>query len=414
MNYDELYIQQLVRHYCTARELQYSVVYGHYLNLEQINEYYQHVDNLEDGYLDSLIRLNLKTFNSKGIFFSRCNELSQSLINFLDLLRDDLKENNPPLAIKNMSEINRSRIYSEVEGSLNIEQVPTTRRRFDELVVKDAKPQNKNDRIIKNMANAIEFVLKKPDFNKENLYKLYNILSEQSLDYDHKLKDGDYYRYDDVYVDDYKGCPVNQLEECMNSLFAFVNSNLKVEGFLKFYLPHIVHYYILYIHPYFDFNGRTARMVSLWVYLLTNNYPYPPFISDAINQTKDQYYASLIESRDSHNDLTYFFLYILDTSITYYLVYKNVDYIASSLKNKGIILTNTEKDYIKRILVCEKGPFSYTDFTNWNHIQITKQGAFKILNRFVTYGILKEVESPNNKKLFILNKASLLYSKKSS
>ena len=414
MNYDELYIQQLVRHYCTARELQYSVVYGHYLNLEQINEYYQHVDNLEDGYLDSLIRLNLKTFNSKGIFFSRCNELSQSLINFLDLLRDDLKENNPPLAIKNMSEINRSRIYSEVEGSLNIEQVPTTRRRFDELVVKDAKPQNKNDRIIKNMANAIEFVLKKPDFNKENLYKLYNILSEQSLDYDHKLKDGDYYRYDDVYVDDYKGCPVNQLEECMKSLFAFVNSNLKVEGFLKFYLPHIVHYYILYIHPYFDFNGRTARMVSLWIYLLTNNYPYPPFISDAINQTKDQYYASLIESRDSHNDLTYFLLYILDISISYYLAYKNVDYIASSLKNKGIILTNTEKDYIKRILVSEKGPFSYTDFTNWNHIQITKQGAFKILNRFVTYGILKEVESLNNKKLFILNKDSLLYLKTSS
>ena len=414
MNYDELYIQQLVRHYCTARELQYSVVYGHYLNLEQINEYYQHVDNLEDGYLDSLIRLNLKTFNSKGIFFSICNELSQSLINFLDLLRDDLKENNPPLAIKNMSEINRSRIYSEVEGSLNIEQVPTTRRRFDELVVKDAKPQNKNDRIIKNMANAIEFVLKKPDFNKENLYKLYNILSEQSLDYDHKLKDGDYYRYDDVYVDDYKGCPVNQLEECMKSLFAFVNSNLKVEGFLKFYLPHIVHYYILYIHPYFDFNGRTARMVSLWIYLLTNNYPYPPFISDVINQTKDQYYASLIESRDSHNDLTYFLLYILDISTTYYLAYKNVDYIASSLKNKGIILTNTEKDYIKRILVCEKGPFSYTDFTNWNHIQITKQGAFKILNRYVAYGILKEVESPNNKKLFILNKDSLLYLKKSS
>ena len=32
----------------------------------------------------------------------------------------------------------------------------------------------------------------------------------------------------------------------------------------------IVQYYILYIHPYFDFNGRTARMAFIWILYLNN------------------------------------------------------------------------------------------------------------------------------------------------
>jgi len=90
--------------------------------------------------------------------------------------------------------------------------------------------------------------------------------------------------------------------------------------------------------------------------------------------------------------------------VLYFLTYKNIENIDMILKNKGIVITNADKDYIKRILVSAKGPFQYTDFTSWNHIQITKQGALKILNRFVEYGVLQEAETTSNKKLFIVNK----------
>ncbi len=71
----------------------------------------------------------------------------------------------------------------------------------------------------------------------------------------------------------------------MDSLFAFVNENLKNPK-LKFFLPQLAHYYLLYVHPYFDYNGRTARMVSLWLYFLTGNV-YPSFISEGIDLKKD-------------------------------------------------------------------------------------------------------------------------------
>ncbi len=70
----------------------------------------------------------------------------------------------------------------------------------------------------------------------------------------------------------------------MDSLFAFVNENLKNPK-LKFFLPQLAHYYLLYVHPYFDYNGRTARMVSLWLYFLTGNV-YPSFISEGIDLKK--------------------------------------------------------------------------------------------------------------------------------
>ncbi len=411
MDYRNLYINQLNSHYCNARELQYNSVYNYLLDLNEINEFYDFIENTKETFSNSLIKLNLKTFNSKHIYFSRCIELSQSIANYCDLLIEDLRLDNISLAIRNMSEIIRSRIYSEVEGSLNIENVPTTRKRFDELVVEDKTPVTTNDKIIKNMAKAIEFILKKPPFTKENLFQLYSILSKDSLDYDDKLRDGDFYRYDKVYIDAYEGCPVEKIDECMDSLFEYINSNLKSQNYLSFLLPHIAHYYIVYIHPYFDFNGRTARMVSFWIYLLMKN-PFPPYISDAINQTKGKYYATLSESRNARNDLTYFLLYIMDISILYFLTYKNIEHIDSELKNKGIILSNLDKDYIKRILVSAKGNFMYTDFTSWNHIQITKQGAFKILNRFVEYGILNVVNASKNKKLFCVNTDKILYQKK--
>jgi len=407
MDYEDLFLQQLNNHYCSSKELQYSSKNNYFLSLKELNDYYTFKDNISDDYDKKFVKLNLKTFNSKNIYFSNCLELSQLFLNFNDLLNVDINYSEI-LSIKNMSEIYKSRIYSEVEGSLGVEDVPTTRKRFNELVIKGMMPENNNDQIIKNMANGIEFVLSKPEFNKDNLHKLYSILSYNSLDDNHRLKDEEYYRYDDVYIDKYEGCPVDEIDECMNSLFEFVNLNIKKNGIIQFYLPHIVHYYILYIHPYFDYNGRTARMVSLWIHLLLNNL-YPPFISDGINQTKNRYYKNLEESRNQHNDITFFLMYIMNVSINYYLTYLNIENISSKLKNNGITLTNLEKDYLKKILISESGAFTYKDFILWCRIDITKQGAFKALNKFVEYNVLEEIKTTNNKKLFKVKNENITY-----
>lgn len=55
-------------------------------------------------------------------------------------------------------------------------------------------------------------------------------------------------------------------------------------------------------------------------------------------------------------------IYILKTAISYILSYKDLEIVDQYVKNQGNILTETELNYVKKILVTYKGKFSYQDF----------------------------------------------------
>ncbi len=409
-DYKEIFDKMLKEKYFTSKELQYDNEVRIFMTPYDYHEFLSYKDNLiKKG--DNLInRLNLKSFNGGYIHFSNCVELLILQSSYLRILSEDSHNTNVPLSIRNMDDITRSRIYSEVEGTLNIESVPTTRKAIEELAIGKRDPKTLNDQIIKNMIEGVDFVNKLPEFNKDNLYVLYNILSKGCLSEENKLHDGDYYRYDSVEVDRYKGCPNDKIEECMDSLFDFVNEALKNKNSnIGYLLPHIVHYYIVYIHPYFDYNGRTARMASYWISLLTNGKLFPQIVSETINQTKSEYYNALSETRDANNDLTYFLIYLFKISIKCCLTYLNIENICFKLQDERITLTNTEKMYLKKILISSKGKFTYGDFIKWINVDMTKQGALKMLNGFVCYNILIAETSKSNQKIFSINDEMIKY-----
>lgn len=394
--------QQLTGEYFTAKELQYSTKAGLFLSPLEYQQYLAWIETSSFSH-DGITFLPLKTFNSKCIYFCFGNDLQSAIDTYFDLSVGDFSH-----ADDFSQRLEKSRIYSEIEGSVNIENVPTTTKRLKELLEEGAPAQNKNDTIIKNMKAGIDFVRQLPAFNRENLFHLYSLLSKDCLDQDDLLKPGDCYRYDGVEIDSYPGCPYHEIASCMDSLFTFVNQILSEpqnNRSLLTLLPHICHYYLLYIHPYFDFNGRTARMVSYWVYLLSGLQDFPPVISEAINQTKHQYYRAIENSRDAHNDITYFLLYLLRVANDYVITYQNLEALEKEAKNKGYILTETELNYMKKILISYGGAFTYVDFLKMAQVEMTKQGALKILNKLVDYGFLREVTSKSKVKLFDINQA---------
>jgi len=399
--------KQLSEEYYTAKELQYSNKAGTFLSPFEYKQFIDFKESLASFDGEFVTSLTLKAFNYKCIYYCLGNDLKSAIETYYSLSKDVSS-----IQDRFSSSFIESRIYSEIEGSLNVENVPTTRRRLKELLEENAPAKSKNDIIIKNMKSAIDFVNDLPDFNKENLFKLYSILSKDCLDKDDKLKPGDYYRYDSVEIDRYHGCPHSEIDECMNSLFNYVNKMLKEnkDSSLSAMLPQICHYYIIYIHPYFDYNGRTARMVSYWVYLLNGTHSFPPIISEAINQTKNKYYQAIENSRDSHNDLTYFLKYLFNIANDYVICYQNLEAIEKDLKGKGIILTDTEINYIKRTLVSYESPFTYTDFLKMINVTMSKQGALKILNKFVQYDLFIEKENKSKSKLFDINRKCFPYS----
>mgnify|MGYP003296361204 FL=1 len=69
-----------------------------------------------------------------------------------------------------------------------------------------------------------------------------------------------------------------------------------------------MHFYFVYIHPYFDINGRTSRTVAMW-YLLNNSiYPYIIF-NRGINF--DSTYDKTIRECKDRYEITKFLKYML-------------------------------------------------------------------------------------------------------
>lgn len=195
----------------------------------------------------------------------------------------------------------------------------------------------------------------------------------------------------------------------MNSLFDFVNNKQNIEKYGDL-IPHICHYYLVYVHPYFDYNGRTARMVSFWLTYINNFVAAPLFISEAINENKKAYYQALTDTRDANNDLTYFLGYIFETATKFSLVYKNLEGILKYLNKSGNFPSSTEKTYIKKILVHNSdGFFNAKAFIDYINNNITKQAALKMLNRFTDYGVLSCTVNKKGENIFKVNDELITY-----
>lgn len=395
--------------YHSINDLRYNQKVGVMLSKDEFNQFLSIKDQLIDEGFEYINALPLKTFNSKHCFYVNAPYLLETQNEYLRLFVSDYELNQISLFDRNIEDILTSRLFSEIEGTLNIENIPTTHRHIAEVSKKENLTEE-NDIIVKNMLNAIRFIInEKPAFNKENLLRLYNILSKDCLPEKLQIKDGFYYRDDKVYIGAFEGAPAEIVDECMDSLFAFVNDpeSIKVHDNL---LPYICHYYILYIHPYFDYNGRTARMVSFWLNYINNITFAPYFMSEAINENKNDYYRAITDTRNANNDLTYFLGYILETSIKYSFVYKNLEEMRNILSKTGDTLTSTEWVYVKKILVHNSEDyFNYKMFLTYIHATMTRQGALKILNNLHSYGILEKTTNRKGDIIFRFNQEFITY-----
>lgn len=399
----------LGENYYSVSDMRYNQKIGIMFSKDEFEQFLKIKDLLVEENPEYIRLLPLKAFNSKHCFYVKGLYLTREYTEYTSLLLSDYELNQKWLFSRNFENMLVSRLFSEVEGTLSIENVPTTQRRIAEIS-KSENPTEKNDIIIKNMLNAVKFIIsEKPEFNKENLRKLYDILSKNCLPDGLKIKDGAYYRDDKVYIGAYEGAEPQDIEACMDSLFAFANDpkNIKEHDNL---LPYICHYYILYVHPYFDYNGRTARMVSFWLGYVNNIITAPFFMSEAINESKGDYYRAITDTRNTHNDLTYFLGYILETSIKYSFIYKNLEEIKNELAKTGDALTSSEWVYLKKILVHNsENYFGCNMFLTYIGSDMTRQGAMKILNKLCSYGILEKSKNKRDDTVFRIKQDLITY-----
>lgn len=202
----------------------------------------------------------------------------------------------------------------EIKSNNNIEGITDGIDSIKDVIEKQQviKDVEKRNRII-NLYKGYRYILRNGDINKDSLKELYSILSEGLLTEDERRDMGNYYRTRSGVIL-YKGrldnsyeetMDVKYVEEFMNKLLEYINSNNDLDNSTEYFIKsQIMHFYFVYIHPYFDINGRTSRTLAMWYLLNNKSFPYIIF-NRAIKNEFLKYDEAIIEAKRFGN-VTYF------------------------------------------------------------------------------------------------------------
>ena len=238
---------------------------------------------------------------------------------------------------------------------------------------------------ILNLYNGYKFIFKNKEITKENLKKLYSILSKDLLlEYDINNM-GQYYRNKPVYI--YYSANLNispdmgidskYIDKYMNEYFEYVNSNNNFNTLTDYYIKsQIMHLQFVNIHPFFDINGRTARTVSMW-YLLNNKvYPYIIF-NRAISLNKTKYYKEIRKVKQTCN-ITYFLKFMLENV----RIELEKEYIMEMIKSSSSSLTPIDYQTIYYILSMN-GILTVRDFGYFYNLNNDKKNLKEIYENMI-------------------------------
>lgn len=257
---------------------------------------------------------NLTTENNRSFYIDK-SKLQNMKLELEGFLKDESNMNNIDFS-KRVMRSQEIKTNNTIEGY--IDDVSSI-----EKTIKESKKETDTEekRRILNLYKGYRYILKQRPIDKTSLKHLYSLLSKDLLDEQDLHKMGNYYRNDDVFIfysantsvlPD-KGIDCHLLEEKMSNLFEFSNNNNDIDSMTDYYIKsQIAHLYFVYLHPYFDINGRTARTTAMW-YLLNNEaYPYTIF-NRAINNTKSKYYKEIRMAKETRNMTNFIYYLMLET-----------------------------------------------------------------------------------------------------
>ena len=183
----------------------------------------------------------------------------------------------------------------------------------------------------------------------------------------------------------------NIIVELMSNLEKYINDNEmhNIDPLIKMA---IIHYQFKSIHPFYDGNGRTGRIINI-LYLVQQKLLDIPvlYLSRYIIQNKAEYYKLLQNIRIDNNLeswIIWLLIGVIETSRT------TIDLIVKikTLMDEYIdIIKNAypkiySKDLVENLF---KHPYTKIEFI-MNDLQISKPTAIQFLNKLIDIGLLKK------------------------
>lgn len=280
----------------------------HFCNLEKMKYKYsgdfaEFMQTLSELYYKELPILD---FNGNNIVFIENHAaVSQNAVKLL------LKNRNNYYGVKTAED--------EIVATSAIENIDFSRDSVRNIL-KGYAPKNDQESRILGIKKGLEFIADTSNkITEENLHKLYMMTVGDFLEGDDRLNDGEFYRHDTVSIVgsqiEHMGVNYKKIPGLMKVLIEFINADDSINDLIK---AAVIHFYFAYVHPYFDGNGRTARLIHLW-FLIQKGYQSTLFIpfSGLIEKSRKAYYDAFSAVEDNQIfsgviDVTPFVLYFIE------------------------------------------------------------------------------------------------------
>ena len=300
-----------------------------------------------------------------------------------------------------------SSLMEEAIASSQLEGAATTRKKAKELLRSGRPPKTITEQMIVNnyiVINEIKTLLKEP-LSPDLLKRLQAIITRDTLENPdgagrfRNEKENDYHVVDKEGHILHTPCPSDQINDTINALCKYTNDEDETEFIHPVIKGIILHFWLAYIHPFIDGNGRTARALFYW-YVLKKGYWLFEFlaISRIILRAPAQYASAYLYAEIDGGDLTYFIVYNLKA------ISLAIEALQIYLKKQQIKLKESEK------LIRQYPGLNYRQYELLNHAISHPDFTYTLEYYKNSYGVVYETA---RRDLMTLEKKGLLEKMKS-
>jgi len=189
------------------------------------------------------------------------------------------------------------------------------------------------------------------------------------------------------------------IERLLSNLEKFINNNDDdIDPLIK--MP-VIHYQFESIHPFYDWNGRTWRIINVLYLILTKKLDFPVlFLSEYINRTKNKYY-DILNNVHTHWDYSDLIIYLLEGIIL------QADITSKKILKIQILMKNIEQrietlniDYHKITNLLFSEP--YLSITKFQEVmQVARVTATRNIKKLENAKIVSSIKLWKNKLVYI-------------
>lgn len=299
----------------------------------------------------------------------------------------------PSLALR----LNQENQVLATHYSTSIEGNPLSPQDVTNIVLSDKIPTTKSEREVKNYFATINhlFILarNREEISVDITLELHKLLMKGIMDDAGHLRDGSVFvghkTKDEIVV---KHNPpfhsVEEITKALSELYTWVDGKDEYHPLLK---AGILHHQFAYIHPFFDGNGRMARILTTYFLLLANYEVAKFFILDDYYDIDRHLYSDTLHTADEGDKTAWleYFLEGIAQSLQGALARindlskKTLDEVTGE---KRVLVSSREEEVLQ--IIIDKKAIKSSDLEE--AFSVSRQQAHALLSSLVRKGILEK------------------------